>query len=782
MANQNFVVHNGLTVGALTIDAATSNVALPVGKQITIGNVILRDDGDGKLHIRDITDNSDAVLVGTVDAPSVTQGNIQIGTNHIESINVNGPISLRPNGTGVLVFASNVISAGKGATELTIATGLAMPAEYGVTYANANIILSPGRIGLYSGNVWVNQTTAATNSITGAFRVTGGVGIGGAIHSGPVSPITYSNPVYSGVGNANAFVQLNVQNINSVGTNVSSDIIATAPNGTDSANFIDMGINGNLFTSPGSAWTVSGALDGYLYVNGGHLTIGTDTATKDIIFHTGSTTNGDIVARFYDITGNLTVFGPQYIAPGGYLNVSGNVLAQAGTFNALTVNNGNIGVTTGWINAGTVNVLGNILASVAEFGAVESSGVIYANSTAASTSTTTGALIVAGGISSGQNSFFGANVTIQGNLFVNGNVTTFNTNNLSINDSLIYLADDNPADIIDIGFVSSFTSGAGYQHTGFARDASDGLWKLFAGVVAEPTTTIDFTGATYSSLYVGNIQTVNSANIGSTLNVAGNILAKTATLGATTVNGATTLAGTVTVSSGFINSVGNILSTGATHNSLTVNGATTQAGTLTVSSGFINSAGNVVATGGVFNALTVNGATTHAGTTALQGTSTTQIVQPDGDNTRTLGASGVRWSTVYGVTFSGTSTTANYADLAEKYQADAEYAPGTVLQFGGDREVTLAEEGTRKVAGVVSTNPAHLMNDQLQGENTVALALTGRVPVKVKGRIQKGDMMVSAGDGYARASAMPQIGTVIGKSLEDFDGSDGVIEVVVGRL
>jgi hypothetical protein len=74
------------------------------------------------------------------------------------------------------------------------------------------------------------------------------------------------------------------------------------------------------------------------------------------------------------------------------------------------------------------------------------------------------------------------------------------------------------------------------------------------------------------------------------------------------------------------------------------------------------------------------------------------------------------------------------------------------------------------------------MNDLLVGENTVALALTGRVPVKVTGYIRKGDMLVSAGDGRARASAMPQIGTVIGKALQDFDGSDGVIEVVVGRL
>jgi hypothetical protein len=74
------------------------------------------------------------------------------------------------------------------------------------------------------------------------------------------------------------------------------------------------------------------------------------------------------------------------------------------------------------------------------------------------------------------------------------------------------------------------------------------------------------------------------------------------------------------------------------------------------------------------------------------------------------------------------------------------------------------------------------MNSALEGEHIVAVALTGRVPTRVTGAVSKGDMMVSAGDGTACASATPQIGTVIGKALEDFDGVSGVIEVVVGRL
>jgi hypothetical protein len=103
----------------------------------------------------------------------------------------------------------------------------------------------------------------------------------------------------------------------------------------------------------------------------------------------------------------------------------------------------------------------------------------------------------------------GGNLTVNGNLFINGNSTIINANNLSINDSMIYLADDNPADTLDIGLVSAFTDAVRYQHTGLVRDASDGTWKLFANVVAEPTTTVDFTNATYSNLQIGNLTAVN---------------------------------------------------------------------------------------------------------------------------------------------------------------------------------------------------------------------------------------------------------------------------------
>jgi hypothetical protein len=129
------------------------------------------------------------------------------------------------------------------------------------------------------------------------------------------------------------------------------------------------------------------------------------------------------------------------------------------------------------------------------------------------------------------------------------------------------------------------------------------------------------------------------------------------------------------------------------------------------------------------------------------------------------------------------ATSAQYADLAEMYEADAAIEPGTVVAFGGVREVTVSfVSGDARVAGVISTNPSFIMNSALTGDHPVAVALTGRVPTRVTGTVRKGDMMVSAGDGTACACAAPQLGTVIGKALEDHDGVTGVIEVVVGRI
>jgi hypothetical protein len=154
------------------------------------------------------------------------------------------------------------------------------------------------------------------------------------------------------------------------------------------------------------------------------------------------------------------------------------------------------------------------------------------------------------------------------------------------------------------------------------------------------------------------------------------------------------------------------------------------------------------------------------------------IINNMGNGVGNIGNSSGLFNTIF-----AKATSAQYADLAEKYSADADYAPGTVVMFGGGAEVTIcSNDACTRVAGVVSTNPSYRMNDGLVSAHTAMVALTGRVPTSVTGTVRKGDMMVSAGAGRARSEANPEIGTVIGKALEDFDGAEGTIEVVVGRV
>lgn len=163
-------------------------------------------------------------------------------------------------------------------------------------------------------------------------------------------------------------------------------------------------------------------------------------------------------------------------------------------------------------------------------------------------------------------------------------------------------------------------------------------------------------------------------------------------------------------------------------------------------------------------------------TLELSGESAPSFV-PGENNVYSLGIQTNKWKNVWSSNYYGSG-----ADLAENYISDSVYPVGTVLMFGGEKEVTISSEDTPCVAGVVSSNPAYLMNSELDEENTVMVALQGRVPVKVRGKIKKGDMLISAGNGYAKSCQDPKLGTVIGKSLQDFDGNEGIVEIVVGRL
>jgi hypothetical protein len=149
-----------------------------------------------------------------------------------------------------------------------------------------------------------------------------------------------------------------------------------------------------------------------------------------------------------------------------------------------------------------------------------------------------------------------------------------------------------------------------------------------------------------------------------------------------------------------------------------------------------------------------------------------------GANTTTGNITG-NWSLT-----AGSRLNATYADLAERFAADEAYEPGTVVELGGEKEITIAkDELSEKIFGVVSNTAAYLMNAAAGDDDThPAIALAGRASVKVIGTVKKGDRLVSAGNGIARAASDAEATAfnTIGRSLINKETEDaGVIEAVV---
>ena len=452
----------------------------------------------------------------------------------------------------------------------------------------------------------------------------------------------------------------------------------------------------------------------YKFYSATGLTLATiDSSTKNItitgnIFGNAGTLQGNVIIGNSVYAGTIGNIGTTLVASSGAfttLNSSTNMISTGAFYSNGTTNisSANISyMTANTIAAGTIGNSGALL-----YGTINTASqpniTGIGTLSALQVSGTIGAAIHAGALNGPHNGTVGAStpntgafttltttgdVTIAGNLTVNGNSTVINANNITINDTLIYMANANPANSYDIGIVGHFTAGT-YQHTGIVRDATSNIWTFFSNIAAEPA---------------GNIITFDGNTVYDTIKVGGIVW------------------GNGTSFSDSVSGYGN-----------------TQ-----VASYLATQSGNIV---------------------------------PSGNNTVNLGSASAWWQNIYGV-----SVQARYADLAECYAADAAYAPGTVIDFGGDNEVTLSiTDASRRVAGVVTTNPAYLMNSHLEAEHVAAIALQGRVPTLVQGPIVKGDTMVSAGNGRARAEADPKVSTVIGKALEDFNGAEGIIEVVVGR-
>lgn len=433
-----------------------------------------------------------------------------------------------------------------------------------------------------------------------------------------------------------------------------------------------------------------------------------------------------------------------------------------------------------------------------------------------------GNLHVTGAVFANLTSSF-ANVIVAGNLVVQGTTQTVSSQSLSSNASIIDLhtfdagldpwtVDDGK----DIGvrffwnksgtagtsalvwensntYLTWYGSGVSNANTGLLTGTL-GTMQLGQLLIANNTpTTGNATGALQVS---GGISTGGNLWVTGSIDNTGYVSSTGAgTFASLQANGATTLGSTLvvsaqaTVNSLAVNSyvtVDTTLTTGgnATVNGLRVNASATVGTTLSAAGGIQNTPiGNVTPSSSLFttvaasgnitaSALTVNNSVTVGTTLAVTGNVTvlaninTGNVIPLTANTYTLGSSAKWFSTVY-----ATATQTLYADLAEKYEADAEYEPGTVVVFGGDKEITTtAQFADTRVAGAVSTDPAYLMNSQAIG---LPIALRGKIPVKVVGAVSKGDLLVtSTVPGYAESASTADNNAVFAKSLVNDDATN----------
>lgn len=441
----------------------------------------------------------------------------------------------------------------------------------------------------------------------------------------------------------------------------------------------------------------------------------------DVSFPSADITANSLVS-LGDITagGNVTANGALTVASnistGGALTAVGNVTG------AVFIGDG-----SGLTGVPAGNALGNIISfGTSQVAVPQISGNVFVN--------------VAG--VSNVAVFSASGASIDGNLIASGNVdVTGNTSTGNILSNGFYFANGQPLsgsvryDATPVApsgsnpgdFWFNTTNGITYQYN---NDGDTDQWIDSSGIAVPPATTSA----------VANSVMQRDSNSSATANVW--------------LGTAVLVSGNITSSAGFFIGDGSQLSN-------------IQAGTPTkIENG--SSSVDIASPSGEIE-FTVSG-------TSVLGLTFSGLTNKLGNGVGNIGNATGYYNTVF-----AKATSAQYADLAEIYSADMDYAPGTVLVFAGDQEVTMSSRShDTRVAGVVSTDPAYLMNSGAQG---VRVALVGKVPCRAVGPITKGDLLVTGHKpGMAQRIEQWAPGAVIGKALGNLDeGEESIIDIVVGR-
>jgi len=715
-----------------------------------------------------------ALINGNTNITTATNGNANVtigGTSNVVvfttgGINVTGTVSANGTVTGGNLATGGTVSATGNATAGNVLTGGVVSAGgnvTGVTFIGnvaATTVSATGNVtgATFVGNV-AATTVSATANVTGGNVLTGGlISATGNVNAGNVIATSgkFGNIVISG------------DDITDVGggivnINVALADVNFAVNGDTVANllFVDAGTD---TISIGSNVQTTGAV---LAVN----------TTNSILFPVGNTaqrptgvvgmlrynTSVDSVEQ-YSTTGWNTVGTPAFtVVTDNQFNGDGSTVAftlsQAATTagSIIAINGVQQIPTTAYAISGTTLTFTEAPAT----GDVIDVRMFIITTSVTSISNASGNAVVAPSETAAQ-------VNVTGDLSVSGSILGGNINSTAITSGTSNMA-----------IVSSGGNIRGNVAGTTVMTISPGLVDIQGNLTVSGNATLsgnilgDRIQNGTTSLDIQTASGNANITIGGTSNVAVFTTAGVNVTGTVSANGTVTggnIATGGTISSTGNATVGNISATNHTGTTVSVTGAITAGGDLSLT-------GNIVDSGALTVSTSSNGNITLSPNGSGVIVANKDIVNGQGNGVGNIGSATTYFNTIF-----AKATSAQYADLAEKYEADAEYAPGTVLAFGGDKEVTLSTEaGSTRVAGVVSTNPSYIMNAGLTAEHVAMVALQGRVPCRVVGPVAKGDMMVAAGNGAARVDNSARAGSIIGKALENFSGAEGTIEVVIGR-
>ena len=480
-----------------------------------------------------------------------------------------------------------------------IATNIPIPSYIQLNQSNV-IVQSGGNILANVNGTVITAFNSSGIAVTGSVNASGNVlAVNGVYNQINVNTFLYAANIQAGAGGINSAGTIYGAGLNVVGNVEAQNGIfnALTVNGNESVTGY-LNVTGNILSA--------GAVHSSLNVNGSanianYLNVTGNVLASALVATTGAF-SGNVIAGLAQFAAiNATPIGNATPSTGVFTNVNstGNVEAQNGVFNAVTVN-------------GNVNVTGNIL------GLAGTLNTLVLNNTTNATGGSTGALQIAGGASISQD------LWVLGNVYA-GNIIGVSANIITVQDPLLYLRPNVTTPYnYDIGFYSAFTGvGLGtinqYQHTAVFRDPTNNTWT-FASNLAEPSAsyiTLDSTSV-YDPIKAGNLNLVNTtaatstgtgalivaggAGIGGTvvaaqINSTGNVLGQAGTFNALTVNGNESV-------TGYLNVTGNVLASAISGASLNVSG---NISTAQLNAGQINTTGNVLAQNGVFNAVTVNG-------------------------------------------------------------------------------------------------------------------------------------------------------------------------------